>query len=381
MYKVTLAMPVYNVEKYVEQALLSALNQTFESIEFIIVDDRGSDNSMAIVRRILQSHPRASDVRIIAHEANIGLGAARNTAIDNARGEYIYFMDSDDEVVPDGIATLYKAMQETPVDFVVASYKGITLNGRSNPLFCAPPYPDMLVAGADNAVAKAYYLEKRRISIFTWNKLYSVDFLRKNKIRCIPHQLSEDVFFTFQVILKACSCRWLSAVTYLYYQRKESLTTRWRCCNAPPRRAIETLKEIVEIKRGYLPQYEGSELYAQMVQQGYIRAVMTAIRVYQSADYTRAEKKREIAQLLKYPVGLRKVARLSQKHYHLPRYLISKVPGVDAKIRLSQAMSFLWRTMARLRYFFFCGRRPSPRRLALGKRPSSGAFCRSHTGQ
>ena len=66
-YKVTLAMPVYNVEKYVERALLSALNQTFDSIEFLIVDDKGTDRSIEIVSEIVSTHPRGKDVRIIEH--------------------------------------------------------------------------------------------------------------------------------------------------------------------------------------------------------------------------------------------------------------------------------------------------------------------------
>ena len=107
-------MPIYNVAPYVERALLSALNQTFESIEFLIVDDRGTDNSMEIVRKIVAEHPRGKDVRIIEHPHNIGLGATRNTAIDNAQGEYLFFMDSDDEITPDCIEVLYKAMMEEP---------------------------------------------------------------------------------------------------------------------------------------------------------------------------------------------------------------------------------------------------------------------------
>ena len=121
MYKVTLSMPIYNVAPYVERALLSALNQTFESIEFLLVDDRGTDNSMDIVRRIIKDHPRGKDVRIIEHPHNIGLGATRNTAIDNAQGEYLFFMDSDDEITPDCIQVLYDKMMEEKVDFVVGS--------------------------------------------------------------------------------------------------------------------------------------------------------------------------------------------------------------------------------------------------------------------
>lgn len=89
-YKVTLAMPVYNVEKYVERALLSALNQTFDSIEFLIVDDKGTDRSMEIVSEIVSTHPRGKDVRIIDHVVNQGTGATKNSAIREAKGEYLF---------------------------------------------------------------------------------------------------------------------------------------------------------------------------------------------------------------------------------------------------------------------------------------------------
>ena len=105
-YKVTLAMPVYNVEKYVERALLSALNQTFDSIEFLIVDDKGTDRSMEIVSEIVSTHPRGKDVRIIDHVVNQGTGATKNSAIREAKGEYLFFMDSDDCLSRDCILSL-----------------------------------------------------------------------------------------------------------------------------------------------------------------------------------------------------------------------------------------------------------------------------------
>ena len=80
MYKVSLAIPIYNVSLFVERALLSVLNQTYDNIEYLIVDDKGQDDSMDIVHRIIKDHPRGKDVRIIEHPYNIGLGATRNTA-------------------------------------------------------------------------------------------------------------------------------------------------------------------------------------------------------------------------------------------------------------------------------------------------------------
>ncbi|MDR3129792.1 MAG: glycosyltransferase [Tannerellaceae bacterium] len=125
---VTLSMPVYNVAPYIEKALLSALNQTYEEIEFIVVDDKGTDNSMEIVRNIIAGHPRGKAVRIIDHPMNIGLGAGRNTAIDNARGDYLFFMDSDDEITQDCIQKLYDEMKRSNVDFVQGSRTTLCLD-------------------------------------------------------------------------------------------------------------------------------------------------------------------------------------------------------------------------------------------------------------
>ena len=131
MYKVSVGIPVYNVAAYVERALLSALNQTFPDIEYIIVDDKGTDNSMDIVRRVISEHPRGKDVRIIEQEVNKGLGAARDTMIANATAPYIYFMDSDDELTADAIALLYNAMSVSGGAQVAAgNHAYIPLAGR-----------------------------------------------------------------------------------------------------------------------------------------------------------------------------------------------------------------------------------------------------------
>jgi glycosyltransferase involved in cell wall biosynthesis len=100
-------MPIYNVEQYIERALLSALNQTYQNLEILIVDDLGHDNSMNIVYQLKHTHPRGNCIRIITHKKNLGLGGTRNTAIESAQGKYLYFMDSDDAIVPDCIETLY----------------------------------------------------------------------------------------------------------------------------------------------------------------------------------------------------------------------------------------------------------------------------------
>lgn len=129
MKKVTLSMPIHNVAKFVKSSLLSALDQTYPNIEYLIVDDKGMDNSMAIIREVLASHPRQKVVRIIDHGTNRGQGDARNTAIQEGTGDYIYFMDSDDVITTDCIEKLVAYMEETPVDFIASSRNRMYFSG------------------------------------------------------------------------------------------------------------------------------------------------------------------------------------------------------------------------------------------------------------
>lgn len=215
MKKVTLAIPIYNVAKYVEHSLLSALNQTYPNIEFLIIDDRGTDNSMEIVRNVLVTHPRRKDVRIIDHGINKGLGDTRNTAIDEATGDYIYFMDSDDIITTDCIEKLMKYMEETPVDFIASSRVRKSFSGNT---IAEDVYKPCIVS--DNgalSVARFRYVQNVRILGEVWNKLYNLNFLKQNKIRCLSGVHVEDVSFSFQTILAARSCRLVPDITYTYH--------------------------------------------------------------------------------------------------------------------------------------------------------------------
>jgi len=197
---VTLAMPVYNDAEYVERALLSALNQTYENIEFLIVNDRGTDNSMEIVNDIILRHPRGKDVRIITHPVNIGLGGTRISAIEQAKGKFLFFMDSDDELTPDCIQKLYDKMVETDVDVVCGSYSKI--RGNESCYFTGFHVP-------------------------VWNKLYNLLFLRKNNIRPVPHHLMEDVYFYVQVLATTQSYVTIPDITYYYHTRIQIPPKEW----------------------------------------------------------------------------------------------------------------------------------------------------------
>ena len=112
-YEVTIGIPVYNVEKYIRQAIESALAQTFESIEFLILDDCGTDSSMSIIREYQQTHPRGKNIRILSKSHNMGIGDARNDIVKEAQGRYLFFLDADDTIVPNTIELMYKLVMKS----------------------------------------------------------------------------------------------------------------------------------------------------------------------------------------------------------------------------------------------------------------------------
>lgn len=129
-YRVSIIVPVYNVEPYIDECLQSIANQTTSlihcssfkgdaGIECIIVDDRGTDHSIKNAKKFVTGYKGNIDFRIIQHEHNQGLSAARNTGIRAAKGEYVYFLDSDDSVTPDCLAGFLNIIQEHPyVDLI-----------------------------------------------------------------------------------------------------------------------------------------------------------------------------------------------------------------------------------------------------------------------
>jgi len=219
MYKVTIAIPVYNVEKYIKDSLLSALNQTYDNIEYIIVDDRGSDKSIDIVKDVLCNHPRGKEVRIITHPQNIGVGGARNSSIENATGDYIYFMDSDDTIEPETIQLLCNGIEENDIDVVEGSYRMLTNEGET---ILENILPNFCTKGR-LAICEWMKQNRKYYDGYSWNKLFSLKLLREKNIRCIPSHRNEDVFFSFQVVLYAESIITLPVITYNYYMRQGSI--------------------------------------------------------------------------------------------------------------------------------------------------------------
>ena len=178
--KVTIGFPVYNVEKYVSNSLKSALEQDFEDFEILVVYDKSDDLSLDIVNHLLATHPNGKKARLIIREKKEGLGEARNTAIREALGKYIYFMDSDDFITPDAISKLYDSARRFDADVTIgSSYK---TDGKRTWAEKDNEFPNLQYL-EEGYFADYYFNTLRDIMPSTaWNILFKMDFLRKNNL-------------------------------------------------------------------------------------------------------------------------------------------------------------------------------------------------------
>ena len=128
--KVTIGIPVFKVEGYIKRTMESVLSQTYDNIEIFVIDDASDDKSLDILLSIQETHPRGNDIRVLSHEHNQGVSETRNQIIDEAKGDYLYFVDSDDVIDKDTISLLMSQIEEYNLDIAFGSYERIDLSGE-----------------------------------------------------------------------------------------------------------------------------------------------------------------------------------------------------------------------------------------------------------
>ena len=149
-------MPIYGVEKYIERCAVTLFEQTYDNLEYIFVNDCTTDDSMAILEEVISRYPaRSSAVRIIAHEKNRGLAAARNTTVENCTGEFILHVDSDDYIENNTVELLVKEQKKNDADIVTCGifmHKPRTVTTRILPHYSSPKVMALKLIGRQTAV-------------------------------------------------------------------------------------------------------------------------------------------------------------------------------------------------------------------------------------
>ena len=212
--KVSVIIPVYNVERYIEMCLSSLVEQTLEDIELIIINDGSPDNSQAIIDRYKEQYP-AKIVSVIRE--NGGQATARNEGIEIARGEYLAFVDSDDYVEVTMMEKLYSRAKETGADIVACGFRYVYENGS----FVERQVATRVEPG-DNIYESKTMLA--HASAFMWNKLWRRSLFMDTGIR-FPDQKMEDVAISYNLLSNARKVAFVEEPLYNYRSTRKGSTS------------------------------------------------------------------------------------------------------------------------------------------------------------
>lgn len=223
---ISIIVPVYNIEKYIEKCIRSILNQSFKKIEVILVDDGSTDGSLAICQQYSRLDER---IKVITKE-NGGLSSARNEGIKQSTGEYIAFIDGDDFVHPQYIEKLYNTLSSFDADMSVCGIEIVDENGKitdklSTGAIYKPYCPFTREKLSPIEVERRYYTEENGfIFVVAWNKLYKRQIFEN--LLYDEGKIYEDEYL-FSTLLR--KCREISFVTdklYFYVQRNNGITSK-----------------------------------------------------------------------------------------------------------------------------------------------------------
>lgn len=213
---VSIIVPIYGVEKYIEKCAIWLFEQDYEDIEYIFVNDCSPDNSMEILQNVIEKYPnRKNSIKIINKAKNEGLGQARKSGFEVANGEYIMHIDSDDWLELDAVSHLVCVAKKSAADIVACDY---FINYNDKEIYKKENYEnisqeDMLKSLLSDVIMPC-----------VWNKIYKKEIFRG--VKFANFQMGEDMFLTTQLFYNAKKIAYLNRAFLHYNQTNISALTK-----------------------------------------------------------------------------------------------------------------------------------------------------------
>lgn len=267
--KVSILVPVYGVEKYIERCARSLFEQSYYNIEYIFVNDCTKDKSIEILTDVLDEYPhRKAQVKIIHHKRNRGLSAARNTAVANMTGDYLWHIDSDDYVAVDAVEELVREIKKTNADVVIFGYNSVYANKTiSNTI---EPYNNI------NTYIKLLLLNS--IAASMWNKFYRTSFYKEIGIMSIDGiGQGEDYAVVPRILYNTSKITWFNKSLYFY-----NLVNQSSYSNNISLASIKSLKKADDVLYDF---FKLDESYKDVVDVLHLRSMLFLIKTSKKDVY------------------------------------------------------------------------------------------------
>ena len=211
MFKISIIIPIYNAEKYLQECLDSILCQDYQNYEIILINDGSSDDSERICMEYLKSDSR---VKLI-NKKNEGVSSARNDGLDSANGDILLFVDSDDILEPNALQIIVDNIGDN--DILCFGYKQLYKDKRINFLYDKP------LSGKEQFEKMVVMSDK--VAGYLWNKVFRISIIKENKLKLNKDlHYCEDMVFVVQYLKYCKKVRYINKCLYLYRMRKIIIT-------------------------------------------------------------------------------------------------------------------------------------------------------------
>lgn len=301
---ISVIVPIYKVEKYINRCIDSIISQTYKNLEVILVDDGSPDMCPQICDSYTQKDSRIK----VLHKRNGGLSSARNAGTNLAKGKYITFIDSDDWVNKDFIHCLYKLIIQFKAQMSIVAMEKVYADEKSKKNNCVSLAEHIFVLNRIEAMEAMLYQKKFDTS--AWGKLYSIQMVKKN---LFPEgRLHEDDYTTYKFIDSSTFIGYCDIPMYYYYQRPESIMTNKSLDNLDELYAVDELYDFIYAKYPSLLPAALSRKYSNYFQMYLATSPKENPEIYRDIEYflknhrlemlcnSKARIKNRIAALLLY---------------------------------------------------------------------------------
>jgi len=212
MKKISIIIPLYNAENYIVKCLDSIKNHTYKDFEIIVINDKSKDNSWEVLNNYVSENLNIN-FKIINNEINLGLSKTRNKGMELATGNYVLFMDNDDTLADEFSLQYFMDKTGNDPDIILGKTRFLLNDVPKESNY--HKLKNKKETYTDNEILDGFFSGEWAVT--AWNKLYKVDFLKKNNLKFLDDLLHEDELWAFETAVAAKKINFLTEETYVYY--------------------------------------------------------------------------------------------------------------------------------------------------------------------